>query len=65
MSITSDIQAMFAIDAEARRLERERIMGLFDGFVSEILKAASESSSIEVAWVLQKFVDAVNDGSTP
>lgn len=54
-------------DVEAEDLrcqERDRIMGLFDEFVSEILKAASDGRSVEVAWVLQQFVDAVNNGST-
>lgn len=64
MSITNDITAMFAIDAEARRLERERIMGLFEAIKSDVYRhVPSGSDSVAVQTVFQRFEEAVNDGS--
>ena len=55
-----EISEMFAIDAEARRLERERIMELFEAIKADIYQhVPNGSDSAAVQEAFQRFEETV------
>ena len=60
MSVAKEISEILAIDAEARRLERERIMELFESIKADIYQhVPSGSDSVAVQEAFQRFEEAV------
>jgi len=60
MSAGQEIGMILGIDAEARRLERERIMELFESIKADIYQhVPSGSDSVAVQEAFQRFEEAV------
>jgi|688.fasta_scaffold459915_1 hypothetical protein len=60
MSAAKEIGEILAIDAEARRLERERIMQLFEAIKADVYRhVPSGSDSVAVQEAFERFEEAV------
>ena len=60
MTARQEIGMILGIDAEARRLERERIMELFEAIKADVYQhVPSGSDSVAVQEVFQRFEEAV------